>query len=66
MALTTKPQRILRNDKKYGPFTGRPNMESLPREVLVSGTLEQARWVAQTLSNCHAGCDRMFYVEGDE
>lgn len=53
--------RILKDKQRYED-TG----NELPDEILCNGTLEQAREVAFRLSNWYAGCDFLFYVEGDE
>jgi len=37
-----------------------------PDSVIVNGTKEQAIWVAEQLSNWHAGCEYFFYVEHED
>jgi hypothetical protein len=52
---------VMRNDERYGDMA-----KDLPRQMIVFGTLKEAREMAERLSNWYAGCDYMFYVCGDD
>jgi hypothetical protein len=58
---TTTWRVLKRNDERYTPKPGR-----WPDEILVHGTVNQARFVAESLSNFEAGCDYFWYVEGSD
>jgi hypothetical protein len=58
---------ILRNDERYGPFSedriSDEAWKAYPAQLKVFGTKEQAEWVADQLSNWHAGCEHFYYVK---
>lgn len=60
---------LLIDEDRYGKRnSSRLNAEARnrwPERILVEGTIEQARYVAETLSFIEAGCDEFWYVEGD-
>lgn len=53
---------IRRDDERY------PNIGGIisPNELVVNGTMEQAEWVARTLSSYYAGCDYLFYCKYED
>jgi hypothetical protein len=61
--------KILRNDERYGPIVRErisdEAWKAYPLQLTVFGTLDQAKWVADQISNWHAGCDYFYYVEGE-
>lgn len=52
---------VCRNDERYAKMA-----LSLPREVIVHGTREQARALADLMSSNWPGCDYLFYVREDD
>lgn len=54
---------IIRDDERYRSFPG----QDFPSRITTSDdcTLEQARKIAEMMTDRNPGCDRMFYVESD-
>ena len=52
---------IVKNTERYGKDLDR----LMPSRISCDGTIEQARELAQRLSNWNAGCDYAYYVVGD-
>ena len=54
---------IKRNTERY-PDSPHSVGRNWPDLIIVQGTLEQVRTVAECLSNFEAGCDYYFYIVG--
>jgi len=53
---------IILNEERYQSLI----REEHPTEVIIHGTLEQARFVQQSLSSMIPGCDYFYYIEGED